>query len=211
MTSQASTSSNPDPRRELARRVVNTIVPLVLMSLMLFAAVPREWFAGGLQAKHDVLIEALRKVSISQRWSMYAPNPSRGHFYLELRAIDADGSVRELEESERVDWGTSWVWNKDREDIWLHAIARQIEEVNRNRTWYMRGVCVREARRGYDVRRIEVSRVDRSIRAPDKVAAGKPLLGPVKRTQGQATSCRVDIIREMLEFDRSRDEGGQGG
>lgn len=197
----------PTPRESL-RRVVNVVVPLVLMTLMVFSALPRERIPAALQARHDAMMETLRNVSISQRWSMYAPNPSRGHFYLELRAVDADGTVRELDEQERIDWGTAWVWERDRTDIWLHAIARHIEEVNRNRTWYMRGVCVREARRGHDVRRIEVSRVERGIRPPDKVAAGKPLLGPVKRVEGQATSCRVDIIREMIEFDRQR--GGQG-
>lgn len=208
MTTLAPVATPTPTPRESLRRVVNVIVPLLLMTLMVFSALPRERLPARLQPHHDTLMTRLRTLSISQTWSMYAPNPSRGHFYLELRAVDADGTVRELEEQERIDWGTAWVWERDRTDIWLHAIARHIEEVNRNRTWYMRGLCVREARRGYDVRRIEVSRVERSIRAPDKVAAGKPLLGPVKRVEGQATSCRVEIIREMLEFDRTR--GGQG-
>lgn len=208
MTTRSLAALPTPTRRESLRRVVNVVVPLVLMTLLLFSALPRERVPETLQARHDALMETLRNLSISQRWSMYAPNPSRGHFYLELRAVDADGTVRELEEQERIDWGTAWVWERDRTDIWLHAIARHFDEVNRNRTWYMRGLCVREARRGYDVRRIEVRRVERNIRAPDKVATGKPLLGPVKRVEGQATSCRVDIIREMLEFDRIR--GGQG-
>jgi hypothetical protein len=202
--------STPTPaarRRELVLRVVNTIVPLVLMSAMVFAAIPRDEFGEAAQARHDRLIDAMRKVSLSQSWSMYAPNPSRGHFYIELRAVDADGTVRVLEETERVDWGTAWLWTKDREDIWLHTVARRADEINRNRTWYLRGVCVREARRGYDIRRLEANRVDRSIRSPEKVRAGKPVLGPERRQKAQDTSCRVDIIRDMIEYDRSLREG----
>jgi hypothetical protein len=200
-------------QRERVLRVVNTLVPILLMAAMVFAAIPRDEFGEAVQARHDRLINAMRKLSLSQSWSMYAPNPSRGHFYLELKAVDADGTVRVLEETERVDWGTAWLWTKDREDIWLHTVARKANEINRNRTWYLRGVCVREARRGYDVRRIEANRVERSIRPPDKVLAGKPLLGPERRQKTQDTSCRVEIIREMIEFDRSRDRslGGTDG
>jgi hypothetical protein len=199
-------------QREPILRLVNTIIPLVLMSAMLFAAIPRDEFSGVVQERHDRMIDAMRKISLSQSWSMYAPNPSRGHFYLELRAVDADGTVRELEETERVDWGTAWLWTKDREDIWLHTVARKADEVNRNRTWYLRGVCVREARRGYDVRRIEANRVERSIRSPEKVLAGQPVLGRERRQKTQDTSCRVPIILEMIEFDRGRGKAeGEGG
>ncbi len=184
--------------------MINTLVPLLLMAAMIFAAVPREKLGEAAQARHDRLIDAMRKVSLSQSWSMYAPNPSRGHFYIELEAVDADGTRRMLEENERVDWGTAWVWTKDREDIWLHTISRKLDEVNRNRTWYLRGVCVREARRGHDVRRIEAVRVDRSIRSPEKVLAGQPLLGPERRQKAQDTSCRVQIIRDMIAADRER-------
>ncbi len=188
-------------RRESVLRAINTIVPVLIMSAMLFATIPRDRFGGATQARHDQLIDAMRKLSLSQSWSMYAPNPSRGHFYLELRAVDADGTVRVLEESERINWGTAWLGNKDRLDIWLHTVSRQANEINRNRTWYLRGVCVREARRGFDVRRIEANRVDRSIRSPEKVAAGKPLLGPERRQKTQDTSCRVAIIRDMIAND----------
>ncbi|MFV8755788.1 hypothetical protein ACNOYE_34995 [Nannocystaceae bacterium ST9] len=212
MSTPEPTPSSP-PRlaglpREPLLRAINTIAPLLLISLMLFAAIPRDRFGEAMQARHDRVIEALRKFSISQSWSMYAPNPSRGHFYLELRAVDADGTVRVLEESDRIDWTTAWVWTKDRQDIWLHAVSRRVDEVNRNRTWYMRGVCVREARRGYDVRRIEANRVDRSIRAPDKVLAGTPLLGPERRQKTQDTSCRVEIIRDMIAYDQAREVDG---
>ena len=81
------------------------------------------------------------------------------------------------------------------------AVVRRIETSNRNRTWYLRGVCVREARRGYDVRRIEMHRVYRRIRAPDRVRAGNGTLGPIKRTKAQDGSCNVAIIREMIATD----------
>lgn len=200
-TSQPSIPTAAALQRERVLRVVNTLIPVVLIAGMLFAAIPGAWFGEAGKARHDRMIDAMRKLSLSQSWSMYAPNPARGHFYLELQALDADGTVRVLEEAERVDWGTAWVWTKDRQDIWLHAVSRQADEINRNRTWYLRGVCLREARRGYDVRRIEANRVDRSIRSPDKVRAGKPVLGPERRQKTQDTSCRVPIIREMIEAD----------
>ena len=64
--------------------------------------------------------------------------------------------------------------------------------------------AAREARRGYDVARIEMNQVFRRIRTPEQVAKGKELLGPAKRTRAQDGSCRVKIIRDMIADDAKR-------
>lgn len=190
----------------LLRRVVNVIVPLLLGAVMLLAAFPGAKLGPRLRAGHDRLVELMRPLSLSQSWSMYAPDPGRGHFYMQLVAHDADGTVRVLEDSELAEhgWGTTFFWDRTRMEIWRHTVSGRVDEANRNRTWYLRGVCVREARRGYDVQRVEMTQVFRRIRSPEQVREGKALLGPIKRRKAQDGSCRVQIIREMLEADARR-------
>jgi hypothetical protein len=182
-------------------RVINVVFPLLLGGFMLLAAWPGDKLGPRLRPHHDRLTELMRPLSLSQSWSMYAPDPARGHFYMELVAYDADGTRRVLEESYLAEhgWGTTFFWNRTRREIWRLTITGRVDEVNRNRTWYLRGVCVREARRGYDVQRIEMTQVFRRIRSPEQVREGKELLGPAKRRKAQDGSCRVQIIREMIE------------
>lgn len=188
------------------RRVVNVLFPLALGGLMVLGAVPREFLEGKLKERHDQLVAAMKQISLSQTWSMYAPDPGRGHFYMRIKAYDADGTERELEESYLAEhgWGTARAWNRSRLDIYQHAVTRRIDQVNRNRTWYLRGVCLREARRGHDVQRLEMTRVYRRIRSPEQVRKGKAILGPPKVRKAQDGSCRVKIIRDMIELDRVR-------
>lgn len=188
------------------RRIINVVVPLVLGTIMIAVGIPRERIPEAQQQRRDQLVDKLRTLSLSQNWSMYAPDPARGHFYLELEAHDRDGTVRLLEDSRMASegWGTAWAWRRTRLDIWQHAVARRIDKVSRNRTWYMRGVCMREARRGYDVRHVEMRRVYRRIRSPERVREGAEILGPLKRRDGQDGSCNVAIIRKMIKADRER-------
>jgi hypothetical protein len=190
------------------RRAVNVVVPLVLAGLMLLATWPSEQLGPRLRPRHDRLIELMRPLSLSQSWSMYAPDPGRGHYFMELVAHDADGTVRVLEDSELAEhgWGTAFFWQRSRMEIWRHTVTGRVDESNRNRTWFLRGVCAREARRGYDVQRIELTQVFRRIRSPEQVREGKELLGPIKRRKAQDGSCRVQIIREMIEADARRRE-----
>ncbi|HVH99898.1 MAG TPA: hypothetical protein VM869_14360 [Enhygromyxa sp.] len=215
--SEHSTQPSPASRRErrerlrwLASRCLaslrwasNVVVPLAIMALMVLAAVPSDRTPERLQPQRERLSAAMQQLSLSQSWSMYAPDPGKGHFYMELYAHDADGTVRKLDDSRMAEegWGTAWAWKRTRLDIWQHTVMRRIDKTNRNRTWYLRGVCVREARRGYDVRRIEMSRVYRRIRAPERVLEGAKTLGPIKRTKAQDSSCNVAIIREMIATD----------
>jgi len=190
------------------RRLANLVVALALGGGLVLGAWPHAEFDDGsrMQGAHDELVAKMRKLSLSQTWKMYAPDPGRGHFYMELDAHDADGTVRELEDSfmAKHGWGTAWAWRRSRLDIWQHAVTRRIDKVNRNRTWYMRGVCAREARRGHEVDRLEMRRVYRRIRPPEQVREGKDLLARPKQRRAQDGSCHVKIIREMIAFDAQR-------
>jgi hypothetical protein len=191
-----------------ARRVVNVVVPLLLGYLMVLAAWPGDRLGPGMRPRHDRLVELMRPLSLSQSWSMYAPDPARGHYYMELVAHDKDGSTRVLEDSYLAEhgWGTAYFWRRSRLDIWRYSVTARIDEANRNRTWYLRGVCAREAARGYDIQRVEMTQVYRGIRSPEQVRKGKELLGPPKRRTARDGSCRVQIIREMIETDARRRE-----
>jgi hypothetical protein len=188
------------------RRMINVEFPLLLGLAMVLAALPSDELGPRLRSAHDRLIGGMRQLSLSQSWSMYAPDPGRGHYFMELVAHDVDGTVRVLEDSELAEhgWGTSFFWDRTRMEIWRHTVTGRLDEVNRNRTWYLRGVCVREARRGYDIQRIEMTQVFRRIRSPEQVRDGKALLGPIKRVKAQDASCRVEIIREMIAADARR-------
>lgn len=200
------------PGVEPARRVANVVFAGALMAALVFAAIPKKQLPERLHARRDKLSDKMRKLSISQTWKMYAPDPSRGHFYMELIAHDEDGTRRVLEESRNVEagWDTAWSWKRTRRDIWEHTATRRIGQVNRNRTWYLRAVCLREHRRGYDVRRIEMNRVYRAIRPPERVAEGAETLGPLKRKKAQDGSCHVQIIRTMIAEDPLSPGGSNG-
>jgi hypothetical protein len=191
------------------RRVVNVVFPLLLGGAMLLAAWPGEKLGPRLRPRHDRLVELMRPLSLSQSWNMYAPDPARGHYYMELIAYDADGSRRVLEDSYMAEhgWGTAWFWRRPRVEIWRYAVSSRVGENDRNRTWYLRGVCAREAGRGYDIRRIEMTQVYRRMRAPEQVREGKELLGPPKRRKAQDGNCNVQIVREMIEIDAQRGVG----
>lgn len=185
------------------RRAVNLLVPLLLGAVMVFAALPTDELPEWLRPKSEQLSVAMRKISLGQGWKMYAPDPPRGHFYMELFAHDVDGTVRKLEESRMAEegWGTAWAWKRTRRDIWYLTVTRGIDKTNRNRTWFLRGVCLREARRGHQVRQLEMVRVYRRIRSPERVREGAELLGPEKRTTARDGSCNVAIIRDMIAED----------
>lgn len=187
-------------------RFVNVVIPLVLGGLMLIAAAPRDRIPEAQRAQRDKLSVAMKTLSLSQNWGMYAPDAARSHFYLEFEAHDADGGVRLLDDGRlaQEDWGTVWAWKRTRKDIWEHAIGRHFDKPSRNRIWYLRGLCLREARRGYDLQQLEVRRVFRRIRSPERVREGAAALGPVSRRQRSDSSCNVRIIREMIAADRAR-------
>lgn len=178
-------------------RAWRTVSGLAIVTLIVAPVVPGPW-AGPLSNQ-------LRRISVSQSWRMYAPDPQRAQSYLALYAELADGSRVALEEAVAAEqgWGSVWDWQKRRVDIW-QAFASG-EKPTPHRTWYMRGVCVREDRaRGAAPVRIVAERVRRSLTRPDAVAQGQPALGVLKRTNLQSVRCADWPSRAMIAEDRAR-------
>ena len=151
------------------------------------------------------IVAQLRKVSVLQSWNMYAPDPQRAQSYLSLRAELADGSIVPLAEAEQAEhgWGTVLDWQKRREHIWRVIVVD--EKQRSHRSWYLRGVCVREDRaRGEPPRRIIAERVRRRLTNPVAVTAGKSPLGAVTREEIQTMRCDEWQARAMIAVDRAR-------
>lgn len=171
-----------------------------LAACIVVPALPTGW-GGPLKAP---LGRALLVVSLRQQWRMYSPNPQRSQSYMHLVAHDPDGSERELDENayERRGWGVHFAWNKTRMDIWRQYVMFHRKKNNPNRTWYLKGVCVREARRGPVPQRITMYAVTRKFTGPDQVRQGKPGLGPPKRELVTVQYCKTREVAEMIERDR---------
>ncbi len=191
--------------RDRLATVYHTLVPLTIAALILVPRLPVPALAPAATRIND----ALKTVSLIQRWNMYAPDPQTAHTYMVTYAELADGSRVRLREAERADagWSTVWGWEKTRVDIWTFYAILNPDKVNRNRTWYLRGVCVREAlARGEAPRKVISERVRRRILPPDEVRAGQPGLGPLERYTLQSVDCRSWPIREMIAEARARQQ-----
>jgi hypothetical protein len=153
------------------------------------------------------------QLSFKQGWQMYAPDPQRAQLEMNLTAVFADGSERRLEETaaEKYAWGTHWFWNKTRVDIWRQYANFHPDRRNENRTWYLKGVCVREARVGEIPQRIVMYQVRRRFTPPEHVAKGAPGLGTPSRRLVTVQYCKTPEVLEMIEQDREhrglRDHG----
>lgn len=188
-------------------RVLHVLWALSLAAVVVLPALPRS--VGGRPAA--TLGGWLRKISIKQHWGMYAPDPQRSQAYLDLTAELADGSEVELEETlvEREGWTTRWAWHKTRMDIWRHYAGFRAKGGNPNRTWYVRGACVREARRrGEPPRRIVVTQVRRRFATPAAVRDGAPGLGPAKRKRLHVQRCdQPGVLRQIQADQHGRGDG----
>lgn len=175
----------------------NTLVPLAIAALLVVPKLP----IPGLAPVASRMNDALRSISVIQRWNMYAPDPQTAHTYLVTYAEFADGRRERLYEAQRADigWSTVWAWQKTRVDIWSTYATFNADKVNRNRTWYLRGVCVREAlARGEVPRKVVSERVRRRFTHPDQVRAGQPGLGPLERYTLQTVDCRSWPVHDMI-------------
>jgi hypothetical protein len=148
----------------------------------------------------------LRQISVVQNWRMYAPDPQRAQIYMDLTAVYEDGSERELLETriERHGWSTQYAWTKTRMDIWRHYANFRPRQANDHRKWYLRGVCVREARRGPIPKKIVMHQVRRRFTPPEQVAAGAPPLSRPRRRFVTVAYCRASEVKAMIEADRAR-------
>lgn len=186
-------------------RAARVVGVLALATIVVGPNLPSEWVGEW----SSTLAGGLRQVSFVQSWRMYAPNPQRAQTYMNLTAHYDDGTTAELweTEQERGGWGTVWAWNKTREDIWRHYANFHPKSANEHRTWYLRSVCVREARTGRIPDKIVMEQVTRGFTHPGKVAAGKPALGRPRVELVTVAYCKTKQMREMIAADRERLEG----
>lgn len=189
--------------RDRLRIALDTALPLALAAAIVLPVVP----LAAAAAVRGKLSNWLRQVSILQEWKMYAPDPQRAHTYIAVWAEYADGRRVPLPEAEQAEkaWYTIWDWQKTRMDIWRFYAAIKHDKPNAHRTWYLRGVCVREALAGPEPPRKVVSeRLRRRFTSPDQVRAGKLDLGPLERYPLQTVDCQTWPVRDMIAAARER-------
>jgi hypothetical protein len=162
--------------------------------------------AAGFNLVRAKLAHAAGAASVKQSWNMYSPNPQRALVYLNITAHYPDGSERRLQETvqEQAGWDTNWMWDKTRVDIWRQYAAFHGRRGSRHRTWYLRGVCVRETRRGAVPTKLTLELVKRRFTAPELVAQGRPALGPKQHDVVSTQYCRNPVVNEMIANDRAR-------
>jgi hypothetical protein len=126
--------------RPWLRRTIHTLVPTALTVLIvapLFAgrSGPRSRGRGASSA-------CCRRGTCTRR------TRQRSHSYLSVKAELADGTTVPLDEAIQAEtaWGAVWDWQKRRTDMWRFYAVTQADRRNINRTWYLRGLCVREER-----------------------------------------------------------------
>lgn len=190
------------------RAVLHALVPTALVVAIVAPALPSAHFGEFPGA----VARALLLVSIKQTWGMYAPDPQRAQTYMDLEALYDDDTTAPLQENLDLEhgWGTTWAWRKTRMDIWKFYANFHPERRNDHRTWYLRSVCVREARTGRTPRKITMHQVKRRFTAPAKVAAGAPGLGEPDRKLVTVAYCTTSPTREMIEEDRRLNPHLQG-
>lgn len=181
------------------RAVVHVVWALALMTIIVVPNLPTKVF-GKFPGK---VAAPLRQVSFVQSWRMYAPDPQTSQTYMALTAHYPGGEVGQLEESAQAEhgWGTIWAWQKTRVDIWRHYANFNPKKRNDHRKWYLRGVCIREARRGKVPTKIVMEQVRRRFTNPKKVAQGKKSLGRPNRRLVTVTYCHGRPTKEMLAAD----------
>ena len=188
----------------MSRRIGQILGVLAVAALIVVPAIP----AGPLGPRHAALAADIERFtglfSVSQRWMMYSPNPRGRMEYLNLTAHFSDGRTEDLEETEleRRGWGTVWDWQKSRKHVWLSYTTVRPDEDYPPRTWYLRGVCIREARRRGELpEKIAVHLLTRRFTQPGRVRAGEPGLGPLQRREIGSQICQTPEVWAMLEAD----------
>lgn len=182
---------------------LNTALPLALAAAIVLPVLPRGWTLGW----SGRVSSWMRQLSVLQTWNMYAPDPQRAHTYISVVAEFPGGRREPLAEAIQAEqgWSTIWDWEKRRVDIWRFYAVLKHDKPNPHRTWYLRGVCVREAlARGEAPRRLIVERVRRRFTHPDEVRAGKPALGPLARDPLMTLDCQNWPVRDMIAAARAR-------
>jgi hypothetical protein len=187
---------------KLALRLLHACVPILMTAAIVLPVLPGE----GWGPLPRLLGRAMLVIGVKQSWGMYAPDPQRSHHYMELVAHYDDGREVPLEENVDVDegWGTTWAWKKTRLDIWKFYANFHPKKRSEHRLWYLRMVCVREARKGETPQKITMHHVTRRFTAPAKVRKGAPGLGEPRRELVTVQHCRTPPTNKMIEEDQAR-------
>ncbi len=183
-------------------RLLHALLPTALVVAIVAPTLPTERFGPAPGAIARVLLQ----VSVKEVWGMYAPDPQRAQTYMELVAEYRDGRVAGLEENDELanGWGTHWAWDKTRMSIWRHYANYHPDSRNDNRTWYLRMVCVREARRGDPPVIVRMFQVKRRFGTPRAVAHGGPSLSEAERKLVTLAYCESGPVKQMIDLDRAR-------
>ncbi len=182
------------------RLALEALWVLALASAIVLPVLPGE----ALRPVRDVLVRLERTVSVQQHWAMYAPHPQLSHAEMVLSATWPDGSVEDLEEARLAKraFGTTWFGRKTRSDIWRFYANVRPRKANRDRAWYLRMVCVREARRtGVVPKEIVMHQVRRRFAPPSAVRSGKLPLGRPRTRLVARQSCTQRSVRAMIDAD----------
>ena len=78
-----------------------------------------------LKLREKVAKGVFMPMGLSQQWGMYAPDPMRGQNVMAIYALEGKEDGYALEEAREAPskFGTHWVGNKTRMDIWKHRIV----------------------------------------------------------------------------------------
>ena len=190
------------------RRCLHALWVALITAAVVLPNVPTRWIGpvSGWMGR------GLGWISFKQHWAMYAPDPLRSLSYMELWARFPEGDEHPLEENVDVEqgWGTTWAGKKSRRDIWHYYAVANPNKRNDYRVWYLRGVCVCEARKGRVPDRIAMYAVKRRFTPPNQVRAGAPELGPPDRRIVTVQYCNAVPVDEMIAEDRRRRGQGDG-
>lgn len=212
---------------ETLRRIYDTLFPLLIAGLLVLVATPAKKMpegSGVRELREHIAKNYFMPMGLSQQWGMYAPDPARSMSYVHLTAESKGARVFPVRKSDpqpepgsapegtwqldearwaEQDWGVKWFWHKSRADIWRYRLAMSKHDTpNRNRSWYMRGVCVREAREGRFPHYIQMQALKRRFSKPEAVRKGKPEYGPREYIRSDRTWCKSKLVAGMLEHDR---------
>lgn len=201
----------PDAVRGWLARTLHVVWATALIIAVVLPNLPKSVFGEA----PGTVASWLRPVSFVQSWRMYAPAPQRSQTYMNITAHYRGGREELLEETlqEQAGWGVTWAPAKTRVDIWRHYANFRPKQASEYRKWYLRAVCIREARKGEVPTKLVMEHVRRRFTPPHKVAAGRPDLGRVKRRVIDWMPCKGQRLRKMIEADRQRrgqnpDDGG---
>lgn len=193
-------------RAEPLRKAANVAFPIALAAFLLLPVWKEKELSGPVLEARRAVADVMRPMSLSQQWGMYAPDPARSVGYMGLEALEKGGDTRPLWETEYAEtaaWGTHWAGNKTRMAIWRYRlVSGDPKRPRRDRGWFLRSICVREARNDAMPPYIQMSKLWRGFNSPAFVRKGNDEFGRLHREPSDKGWCGSPLVDEMVEYDR---------